>query len=133
MIRFILTALLTGVLFGVMDGLINGNPFASKLLECYNPMARQSVNIPVGLAIDLVYGFIISGIFLVIIAAMPAGSGMVKGLYYGLAMWFFRVVMSVVSSWMMFNIPPKTLVYVLVTGLFEMLILGLVNGLLLKR
>ena len=133
MLRFIISALLTGILFGTMDGLINGNPFAVKLMECYQPIARQSINIPAGLVIDLVYGFIISGIFLLIMPVLPTDYGIIKGLAYGLGIWFFRVVMGAVSNWMMFTVPVKTLVYILLAGLVEMLILGIVNGLIIKK
>lgn len=34
---------------------------------------------------------------------------------------------------MMFNIPVKTFIYLLLTGLIEMIILGILNGLILKR
>jgi hypothetical protein len=46
--------------------------------------------------------------------------------------WFFRVVMSAASQWVMFSVPVKTLLYSLVTGLVEMLILGVLYGLTLK-
>jgi hypothetical protein len=46
--------------------------------------------------------------------------------------WFFRVVMAVASQWMMFIIPIKTLLYTLVAGMGEMLILGVLYGLTLK-
>jgi hypothetical protein len=133
MIRFVLTAVLTGILFGIMDGLINGNPYAVKLMECFKPLAKQSINIPAGLLIDLIYGFAISGIFLIIRLALPFESALLNGVLYGLGMWFFRVLMGVVSYWIMFNIPAKTLIYLLLTGLAEMIILGIVNGLILKK
>lgn len=131
--RYILAAVLTGILFGIMDGLINGNPYAARLMECYQPIARQSINIPAGLVIDLIYGFIISGIYLLVMPVLPAEYGIIKGLTYGLGIWFFRVLMGALSSWMMFTIPGKTLVYILLTGLAEMLILGMVNGLIIKK
>jgi hypothetical protein len=133
MLRFIIAALVTGLLFGIMDGLINGNPYAAKLMECYQPIARQSINIPAGMLIDLLYGFIISGIYLLIMPVLPTESGIIKGIIYGSGMWFFRVVMGVVSNWMMFTIPGKTLIYLLLTGLVEMVILGIVNGLIIKK
>jgi len=40
--------------------------------------------------------------------------------------------MSVISGWMMFNLPIGTLFYTLITGLGEMLILGIFYGLTLK-
>lgn len=133
MVRFIITAILTGVLFGIMDGLINGNPLAIKLMECYTPIAKQSINLPAGMAIDLFYGFVITTIYSIIRPALPTDVTIIKGLTFGLGIWFFRVLMSVVSSWMMFNIPIKTLAYLLLTGLIEMVILGILNGLLIKE
>jgi hypothetical protein len=133
MIRFIITAVITGLLFGIMDGLINGNPFAGKLMECYKPIAKRSINIPAGIIIDLVYGFAISGLFLLLIPVLPTESRVIKGITFGVGMWFFRGLMNVISSWMMFNIPGKTLVYLLLTGLIEMILLGFLNGLMLKR
>lgn len=133
MIRFIIAVILTGLLFGTMDGLINGNPYAVKLMECYKPIAKQTVNIPIGLLIDLFYGFIISGIFIIIKPSLPTEIGIIKGLTYGLGMWFFRVLMGVISNWMMFNIPLKTLIYTLLTGLIEMIILGILTGLIIKK
>jgi hypothetical protein len=133
MIKFIISAILTGILFGILDGLINGNPFATKLLECYKPIAKQRINIPIGLIIDLVYGFAISGLFLLLIPVLPTVSWMIKGLAFGVGLWFFRVLMNVVSSWIMFNIPGKALIYILLTGLMEMILLGLLNGLILNH
>ena len=133
MARFIITAILTGLLFGIMDGLLNGNPYAVKLMECYKPIAKHTINVPMGLLIDLFYGFVISGIYLILRPSLPTEIGVVKGLTYGLGMWFFRVLMGVVSNWMMFNVPAKTLVYVLFAGFMEMIILGIINGIMLKR
>ncbi|RPH73511.1 hypothetical protein EHM76_05230 [bacterium] len=79
------------------------------------------------------YGFVISGIFLIIWPSLPTETGIVKGLTYGLGMWFFRVLMGVISNWMMFHVPVKTLLYFLFAGLIEMIILGIINGLILKR
>jgi hypothetical protein len=133
MTRFIIAAILTGLLFGILDGLINGNPLAVKLMECYNPIAKQTINVPAGIVIDLFYGFVITGIYVIIMQALPTELGIIKGLTYGLGMWFFRVLMSVITNWMMFNIPGKTLIYILLTGLIEMLLLGIINGLIIKK
>jgi hypothetical protein len=133
MIRFIIAAFVTGLLFGTMDGLINGNPYAVKLMECYKPIAKQTINIPAGLLIDLFYGFVISGTYFIIMPVLPTDIGIIKGMTFGLGMWFFRVLMNVISSWMMLNIPGKTLIYILLTGLVEMIILGILNGLIIKR
>ena len=132
MVRYIIISLIGGVLFGFMDGVINANPMAQKLMAVYKPIAKQTINVPAGITIDLVYGFAMAGIYWLIAKSLPGETGLMKGLSYGLMMWFFRVVMYVASQWMMFKVPINTLCYILVTGLVEMLVLGIFYGLTLK-
>jgi len=132
MIRYIIVSIVSGILFGVMDGLINANPLAQKLYEVYKPIAKTFLNVPAGVVIDLVYGFAMAGIFLLLYKSLPGESGLVKGTSFALFAWFFRVVMYVASQWMMFNVPIGALLYTLITGLCEMLVLGILYGLTLK-
>jgi hypothetical protein len=131
LITFTLVSLISGVLFGVLDGLINANPLAVRLYEAYKPIAKASVNFIAGIVIDLAYGFILAGLFLLLYPALPGASGLAKGVSYGLLAWFFRVVMGVISQWMMYTVARKTLVYTLLAGLVEMLALGILYGLTL--
>jgi hypothetical protein len=132
MVRYVAVSIASGLLFGVLDGLIHGNPLAQKLLEVYRPIARTSINVPAGVAIDLVYGFVMAGVFLLLYSSLPGQAGFIKGLSFALLAWFFRVVMGTASQWMTFNVPPGTLLYTLATGLAEMLALGILYGLTLK-
>lgn len=110
---------------------MNANHLAQRLFEVYKPIARQSINPLAGILIDLVYGFIMAGVFLLLYTSLPGVTGLVKGLSFAILVWFFRVVMSAASQWVMFRIPVKTLLYSLVAGLGEMLVLGLLYGLTL--
>ncbi len=132
MLNFALVSLGAGILFGFMDGLINANPLAQKLSAVYAPIAKTGINVPAGIAIDLVYGFVIVGIFTLLHTALPGQSGLVKGLSLGLGMWFFRVVMGVATTWMTQQVPLGLLGYQLAAGLAEMLILGAFVGILLQ-
>ena len=132
MVRYIIVSIVSGFLFGAMDGLINANPIGRRLNEVYKPIAKTSLNVPAGVVIDIIYGFAMAGIFLLLYESLPGESGLVKGLSFAGLAWFFRVVMSVVSGWMMYKVPARTLLYTLVTGLGEMLILGILYGLVLK-
>ena len=132
MARFIIISLIGGILFAVLDGLINGNPLAQKLMECYKPIAKPSINIPAGIAIDIFYGFVMCGIFLIIYNSLPSDNPLIKGIMYGLIIWFFRVIMSVFTIYMTQQVPAKTLIYMLLTGLAEVLILGMFYGLTIK-
>ena len=132
MTSYIIVSVTSGILFGILDGLINANPIANKLYEVYKPIAKTSVNFVMGVIIDLAHGFILGGTFLLVYPSLPGEVGLVKGVSFALMVWFFRVVMSVASQWMMFKVPLKTLLYTLFAGLGEMLILGILYGLTLQ-
>jgi len=132
MTGYVIVSVASGALFGILDGLINANPAARGLLAVYDPIAKKSVNFVAGIVIDLAYGFIMAGVFLVLQVCLPGTSGLAKGLSFGLLAWFFRVVMGVASEWMTFDVPTPTLLYRLATGLGEMLVLGALYGLTLK-
>jgi len=132
MIGYIIVSVVSGILFGILDGVINANPLAQRLYEVYKPIARTSINPLAGIIIDLVYGFIMAGVFLLLYESLPGITGLVKGVSFAFLVWFFRVVMYTASQWMMFNVPIEVLLYSLVTGLGEMLILGVFYGLTLK-
>ena len=132
MIRYIVVGLVGGILFGVLDGLINANPLAQSLYRVYQPIARPSIDPVAGILIDLVYGFVMAGVFLLLYKSLPGETGLVKGMSFALLVWFFRVVMYVASQWIMFTVPGEALLYSLVAGLGEMLILGVLYGATLK-
>lgn len=129
---YIIVSAVSGILFGVMDGLINANPLAQRLYQVYKPIAKSSVNVSAGVVIDLIYGFAMAAVFLLLYKSLPGEAGLVKGISFAFLVWFFRVVMSVASQWMMFNIPAGALVYTLVAGLGEMLVLGVLYGMTLR-
>jgi hypothetical protein len=130
-ITYIVVSIVGGILFGILDGVINANPVAIRLFEVYKPIAKTSVNFVAGLIIDLAYGFILAALFLLLYGSLPGEAGLVKGVSFALIVWFLRVVMSVASQWMMFKVPVKALLYTLLAGLGEMLILGILYGLFL--
>ncbi len=131
MLEYFFASILGGVLFGLMDGIINANPLARELFQVYTPIARKSINFIAGIAIDLVYVFIMAGIFLLLYASLPGTVGVVKGISFGVLAWFFRVVMHAASQWIMYTVPVKTSLYTIFTGLAEMLVLGVLFGLVL--
>jgi hypothetical protein len=130
-ITYIVVSIVGGILFGILDGVINANPVAIRLFEVYKPIAKTSVNFVAGLIVDLAYGFILAALFLLLYGSLPGEAGLVKGVSFALIVWFLRVVMSVASQWMMFKVPVKALLYTLLAGLGEMLILGILYGLFL--
>ncbi len=133
MVRYLVVSIVSGILFGVLDGLINANPVAQQLYQVYQPIARTSIDPVAGSLIDLAYGFVMAGVFLLLYPSLPGGTGLAKGLSFAGLVWFFRVVMHVASQWMMFAVPGATLLYALAAGLGEMLVLGVLYGATLRR
>ena len=132
MIGYIIVSVISGILFGILDGVINANPLAQRLYKVYQPIAKTSINPLAGILIDLVYGFAMAGVFVLLYNSLPGETGLLKGVSFAVLAWFFRVVMSVASQWIMYIVPGKTLLYSLICGLGEMLVLGVLYGLALK-
>ncbi len=132
MLGYILVSIVSGILFGILDGVINANPLAQRLYAVYKPIARTSINPLAGVLIDLVYGFIMAGVFLLLYTSLPGETGLIKGISFAFLVWFFRVVMSAASQWVMFRVSAQALLYSLAAGLGEMLILGVLYGLTLQ-
>ena len=131
-VRYTLVGIASGLLFGIMDALINVNPIAERLYEFNLPIRRTSVDVIAGLLIDLAYGFILMAAFLVLYRSLPGRVGLVKGVSFALLVWFLRVVMSAASQWIMLNMPVAALLYGVLTGLGEMLVLGILYGATLR-
>ena len=129
--RYVTVSVVSGIVFGILDGLIHANPWARPLYAVYEPIARTTINAPAGIVIDLIYGFVMAAVFIRLRPCLPGDGGLGKGVSYGLLMWFFRVVMQSASHWMMFTVPATTLLYGLCCGLAEMLVLGVLYGLVL--
>ncbi|HTT65516.1 MAG TPA: hypothetical protein VMG35_26895 [Bryobacteraceae bacterium] len=129
--RILLVGLAAGVAFAVLDGVINANPVAQRLYAVYLPIARESVNAPLGLTFDLISGIVMAFLFVTLAPALPGG-WLSRGIAFGLIAWFFRVAMGSASQAVMFRVPAAALVYALVTGLAEMAALGVLYGALLK-
>ncbi len=132
MLNIIVVSVLGGILFAILDGVINANPLAQNMNAVFQPLARKSLNLLTGIVIDLIYGFVVAGVFLLLYKSLPGNSGVIKGLCLGILIWFFRVVMSGISQWIMYVVPIKTIVYSILAGLGELLILGVFYGQFLK-
>ncbi|KKS15860.1 MAG: hypothetical protein UU74_C0053G0004 [Candidatus Woesebacteria bacterium GW2011_GWA1_41_7] len=78
MLRYVVVSLFGGLLLGVLDGIINANPYAQKLFDVYKPISKTSVNIILGFGIDIFYGFVMAGLFLLLYKSLPGSTGLVK-------------------------------------------------------
>jgi hypothetical protein len=131
--RLVFIGFISGILFLIMAGIINANPYAQHLYEAYKPIMRHTFNFSFNVFIYIVYGISMASIFLWLYKSLPGKTAILKGMSFGTIAWFFHGFMSVMGQWMTFNIPAKSLIYGLITGLFEMLIIGMLYGLTLKR
>ncbi len=125
MITYLIVGLASGIIFVLLDFVLNVNPIAQRLNAPYRPIARKAMPLAAAIVIDLLFGFAMAGVFLLLRPALPGGRVLGAGISFGLLVWFFRVLMSGLSQWVMFDIPLTTLLYSIVAGLVEMLALGL--------
>jgi len=129
--RVPIVGLAVGLVFAVMDGLISANPMAQRLYAVYQPIARKSVNAPLGLAFDFISGIVMAFLFVALTSSLPGG-WFTKGIAFGLIAWFFRVAMGTASQVVMFQVPSAAVLYGLFAGLAEMTALGVLYGALLR-
>lgn len=129
--RILLVGVAAGLVFAILDGLINANPVAQRLYAVYRCIARESVNAPLGLVFDLVAGIVMAFLFVAISPALPARRAS-RGVAFGLIAWFLRIAMGASSQAVMLRVPPSAPLYTLLTGLAEMIVLGLFYGALLR-
>ena len=128
--RVLIVGVAVGLAFAVLDAILNANPLAQRLYSAYKPIARQSVNAPLGVAFDLLFGIIMAELLVWLAPALPGGKVM-RGASFGLLAWFFRVAMGTAAQFVMFRIAPPVVLYSLATGAFEMLTLGVLCSLAL--
>lgn len=124
--------LIAGVVFVMLDALINANPIGANALAFYKPVARGQFLMPVGIVTDIISGLVIVFFFALLYPSLPTSSGILKGLVFGLMLSFFRVVMNAAASFAMFEMPAGSLLYVLLSGILEMTLLGFLTGLLYR-
>ena len=117
MIRYIIVSVVSGILFSILDGVINASPLAQRLFEVYKPIARKSINPIADAAIDLVYGFVMAGVFLLLYHSLRGATGPLKAVSFACLAWFFRVVMYAASQWVRFNVPAQALLYSVGAGI----------------
>jgi hypothetical protein len=124
--RLVLAGVVAAVLFLVLDmvfGMAGGWIVAQISGQPIGQPAGIEAKVGLGLLFELINGFILAAIYAVIHPCLP-GRGWVKGLSYGFLVWALRVVMWAFSTYMMTELSPLLIVVTVVTGLIEVLVLG---------
>jgi hypothetical protein len=107
--------------FGMVGGLIGAKVFG---LPASGPPGIDR-KARLGVVFEVINGYMLALVYALIHSALP-GQGWVKGLSYGLIVWGLRVVMWAFSTYMMTDMSPISIGISVVTGLVEVLILGVV-------
>ena len=131
--RQIIIGLVAGVAFLILDGVLNANPLAQRLYAAYQPIARPSVHALAGSAVDLAYGVILAGLFVMLRPSLPGETSLMKGLSFGVMVWFLRVFMRVAGEWVTTTLPASAHVYTLLAGLMQVLLVTGIIALLLPQ
>jgi hypothetical protein len=81
--------------------------------------------------VDLAYGVILVALFLTLWPGLPGQTSLMKGLSFGVIVWFLRVVMRVAGEWVTTTVPTSTHAYTLAVGLVQLLLVAGIIALLL--
>jgi hypothetical protein len=131
--RFLAAGIVASVLFLVLDAIlgITGGLIGQQVFGVpagQPPEAKMMI----GLIFELINGFMLALIYAVIHPGLP-GQGWKKGISYGLIVWGLRVVMWAFSTYMLTDMSPVLITITVVTGLIEVLILGVVIALIYRE
>jgi hypothetical protein len=132
--RLIIAGITASVLFLVLDavlgmagGLVGAQVFGLPFEQPPGIEGKMMIS-PV---FELINGFMLAVIYAVIHPSLP-GQGWRRGISYGLIVWGLRVVMWAFSTYMMTDMAPILIAITVVTGLIEVLILGIVIAVIYK-
>jgi len=126
--RLIIAGIVASILFLILDmifGIIAGGIMGQILGQPYAAAAGIETKMGFGLLFELINGFMLAAIYALIYRCLP-GEGWSKGISYGLIVWGLRVLMWAFSTFMMTDLSPTMISVTVVTGLLEVLILGVV-------
>ncbi len=130
--KILACSMVMGVLFIIFDMLIviSTSPIFAPYSDL--PIWKTPPNILAGLFFDLINGFILVAVYVIIYNGI-SGFGWKKGLYYGLIVGLFRVVMMSFSSIVMYNIPLRLVITSLITGYIEIAILCIILAVIYEK
>ncbi len=130
--KFFMTGLITGFVFLMLDMFIA--IATGPLLSPFSglPIWRNPPNIAAGAVFDIINGFILAGIFMVMYKGIP-GSGWRKGANFGIIVGLLRTVMSSFSALVMYATPAEVVMIQLVSGYAEIVILCVILSLVYER
>jgi hypothetical protein len=104
---------------GMLSGVIGTRLFGLTVTQ--PPGIEKKARL--GLIFEVINGFMLALVYALVQASLP-GQGWTKGITYGLVVWGLRVVMWAFSTFMMTDMSPILIGIHVVTGLVEVLILG---------
>jgi len=130
--KILLCSITTGVLFVIFDMVI-----AMSTSPVYSPYSDLTIwkippNILAGLIFDLINGFILVAVYMIIYKGIP-GFGWKKGLNYGIIVGLFRVVMMSFSTIVVYNVPLILVITGLITGYIEIVLLCVILAIIYEK
>jgi len=130
--KILACGIMTGVLFIIFDMIIaiSTSPIFSPYSDL--PIWKTPPNILAGTIFDLINGFILAAVYMMIYNGIP-GFGWKKGLNYGIIVGLFRVVMTSFSTIVMYNIPLTLVITSFVTGFIEIMTLCIILAVVYEK
>jgi hypothetical protein len=132
--RLVVVGIAASVLFLVLDAVL-GTAGEFIGADVFGVPVEQppgfEAKVRYGLIFELINGFMLAAIYAVIHPGLP-GRGWKKGISYGFLVWGLRVVMGAFSTYMVTDTHPILIAITVVTGLIEVMILGIVTAVIYR-
>ncbi|MFP4024168.1 MAG: hypothetical protein ACLFVR_06540 [Thiohalospira sp.] len=130
--KIILLCFLIGFIFALLEFILHANPLVKNLSGIYEPVSRGWDIIIASFIIDIIYGTVLSLFYLILYKSLP-GQGMMKGIIYGILLWFLRITILTLTQWMVYPVSAGTIIYMIFAGLPEMIIIGALIERMIKK
>ncbi|MFX0070158.1 MAG: hypothetical protein ACFFAO_03620 [Candidatus Hermodarchaeota archaeon] len=130
--KLIVCSLIIGILFIILDILRAIITYPIFSAYSYLPIWNTPPNILAGMIFDLINGFIIVFVYRILYEGIPSVKWC-KGLYYGIIIGMFRVVMMTFSIIVLYNVPIIYVIVSLITGYIEIVILGVITSIIYEK
>lgn len=122
MVRYSLISVLAGSIMLVFDVVFVNNEFARRISIPLDPIRRKKNTFTRNLAVNISFGFIFAGFYLMSYRSLPGlPNSLFRSIYFAIMVWIPSFVFKAMSQWVEFDFPGKFLLYTVFSGFIKIL------------
>jgi len=133
MVRYALISVLAGSIMLILDAVFDNSEFAKRISLPLNPIRRKNNTLARSLAVNISFGFIFAGFYLISYRSLPGLPGsFFRSLYFATIVWILSVVFKAMSQWVEFDFTGSFLLYSVLSGFIKILSINILFHYLLR-